>query len=89
MLQITDLTEEQIKKAALNLIKQIFKEQAEPEEIRISELNIIIIYQKDTNGKGMEPYFLENGGEFVYSWGTNGKLAIVNIYTLDALKDYL
>ncbi len=70
------------------MIRSIFGEISKPKEIRIGELNIILIFS-ESDGEGMEHYYFEDGEEFAFSRNREGGIAVVNIYSPEVLSRFL
>ncbi len=82
------LKNRQISIAALKMLRETFGDIPELKEIRIGDLNILLIFGK-SNGRGMEQYIFPDGEEFAYSETKNGDIAVVNIYSPELLLNFL
>lgn len=88
---IPQLSHKQIKKAIINLAREIFREYSEPIEIRVSDYTIIAIFEdlKIKNENELKPYIFPNGADFIYQLGINKKISFINLHSPYILLNFL
>ena len=82
---LPDYSEEQIKEAAIKFVKNVFNINKSPIDVAVTE-HIVFVEFDESNGEGMIPH---EKYDIVYSLTGQNEVALVNIYTVDYLIEYI